>query len=481
MKSLSDKMYCFRRICLILGICALSACSVGPDFTHPTTPTPASYTSSKDTPLTGAQRIMLGNKVAGDWWTLFKSPTLNQTIKLAMANNYDVAAAKATLTQAQEEVSAALGALWPQISLDATAGGQKYGAALFGPTNITIPSFAYYIVGPSLTFPLDVFGKQRRTVEAQKALAEYQWHELNSAYLSLSASVTTQALNLAAIKTQIATVKRIIAEDQRNAALVETAYKIGSVNRVDVLSAQSQLAADQTLLPPLLQQASIARHALSVLVGKAPADWQPPEFTLGQFTLPRQLPVSLPSALVRQRPDILAAEAQLHAASAAIGIATANEYPNLTLNGTLTQQALTPANLFKPNMTAWNPTANIVQPIFSGGSLRAQRRAAEATYQAALATYQQTVLKAFGQVADTLQALAHDAQTLAAEQRALKTAAESLRLARLSYKEGDTGLLQLLDAQRLYSQAQFGVNQAIAQRYFDTILLFLNLGGTRIS
>src|SRR5258708_5787976 len=263
-----------------------------------------------------------------------------------------------------------------------------------------IPPFVYYTVGPTVSFPLDLFGGQRRTVEERAALAEYRVNELNAAYLTLSANVTAQALASASARAQISVLRGIVANDARNAELVETAVRFGSDTRTQLLAAQSQLASDRTLLPDVQQQDSTARHALALLVGKAPADWSPPDFALAVFPLRDEIPASLPSELVHDRPDIRAAEAQLHAASADIGVATANLYPKIDLTGTLTQQALTPGGLFNTVASAWGVAGNIVQPLFNGGPLRREPRAGIHRCNQALATYRPTNLARFGHAAD---------------------------------------------------------------------------------
>jgi NodT family efflux transporter outer membrane factor (OMF) lipoprotein len=456
----------------------LGACMVGPDFKTPETQAAPTYAASGDTPLPADQQLALGKKIEGDWWAAFRSPALDAVIKQALADNQNIAAAKARVAAAQESVKSAGGALLPQVSVGGTMGYQKYGAALFGPAELTIPPFVYYTVGPTVSFPLDLFGGQRRTVEEKAALAEYRAHELNAAYLTLSANVTAQALASASARAQIAVLRGIVANDARNAELVETAVRFGSDTRTQLLAAQSQLASDRTLLPDVQQQQSTARHALALLVGKAPADWSPPDFALDDFTLPAEIPASLPSELVHDRPDIRAAEAQLHAASADIGVATANLYPKIDLTGTLTQQALTPGGLFNTVASAWGVAGNIVQPLFNGGQLSAERRAAIDRYSEALATYRQTILTAFGQVADRLQALANDAEEIRAQNTAAQAASASLELARTSFSFGNSGVLEVIDAQRRLSQAQLGYSRAKAQRLIDTAQLFLALGGT---
>jgi NodT family efflux transporter outer membrane factor (OMF) lipoprotein len=455
----------------------LSACTVGPDFLEPPAPATRNFTTGGDQIKTEDQHVVPGQKVSAEWWKAFQSPQLDDVMQKALDGNNTLAGAKATLAQAQEQINAAAGSLWPQLSFGGTVGRQKYGKSLFGPSDITIPPFTYYTVGPQVSYLLDLAGGERRGVEQDEALAQFQSYETDAVRLSLTGNVVAQALGIASAKAQIAAIQQIIADDRRNVDLVEKARAAGSGTLTDVLSAQSQLAADQTLLPPMEQQLSVATHALSILTGKAPADWQPPDFTFAQLHLPSELPLSLPSELVRERPDIMAAEAQLHAASAAIGVATANLYPSINLSANVTQQMLTPGNLFNPAANAWALMAGLTAPIFSGGTLEAEKRGAEDAWQAALANYQQTVLQSFGQVADVLKALEHDGQQIKAQQYALKTAQSSLKLARTSYKEGNIGILQVLDAERDYNEAQLAMARVQAQRYQDTALLYLALGG----
>jgi NodT family efflux transporter outer membrane factor (OMF) lipoprotein len=459
---------------------ALCACTLGPDFVRPEIAAAPTYAAKGDAPPPPDQHVSLGANLKDDWWAGFRSPRLDSVIRQAIADNHDIASAKARVAQAQEAVNAAQGALFPQVSLGATVGRQKYGAALFGPADFTIPPFTYYSVGPSVSFPLDIFGGQKRTVEEQAAYTEYQGYELDAAYLSLTANVAAQALTVAAADAQIIALDGVIEDDDQNVQLVERALGIGSATRTQLLAAQSQLATDRTLLPSLRQQESTARHALAILVGKAPADWTPPDFTLDDFTLPAEIPASLPSELLHRRPTILAAEAQLHVASAAIGVATANLYPKIDLTGTFTQQALTPGGLFNGAAAAWNIAANLTQPLFDGGQLSAQRRAAVNGYQASLASYQQVVLTAFGEVGDSLQSLANDADQLRAESEAERAAADALDLARRSFAVGNSGILDVIDAQRRLAQARLGLSRARAQRLVDTAQLFVALGGTPV-
>ncbi len=465
----------------LLSALLVSACTVGPDFQTPAPPAITSYAAKGDAGPPDDQRVALGQRIEGDWWAGFKSPALDGVIKQALSGNQDVEAARQRMAEAEEQVNAAEGALLPQVSLGGSAAYQKYGRSLFGPLNFTIPPFVAYVVGPTVSFPLDLFGGEKRTVEERKALLEYQGFELDAAYQSLTAHVAAEALALAAARAQIVTLNGIIADDERNVGLVQSAMTAGSGTRVQLVSAQSQQAEDRALLPDLNQQEAVARHALAILVGKAPAEWNAPDFNLGDFTLPAELPVSLPSELVHRRPDIRAAESQLHAASAAIGVATANLYPNINLTATVTQQALTPGGLFNSIANAYALAANISQPIFNGGRLSAERRAAIDNYKAALAIYRQTILIAFGDVGDRLQALTNDADRVRAETAAADTAAQALDLARRSYAAGNSGILDVIDAQRRNAQAQLGLARASAQRLMDTAQLYLALGGSPVT
>jgi NodT family efflux transporter outer membrane factor (OMF) lipoprotein len=272
-------------------------------------------------------------------------------------------------------------------------------------------------------------------------------------------------------------VDEILAADRENAALVAKERQVGEAPDPDVVLARSQVAADETLRPGLEQQLSVARHTLAVLVGQSPGDWSPPDFDLTGLTAPSRVPVSLPSQLVHQRPDILAAEARLHAASAQIGIATARLYPDITLSAGASASSLNGGVLFSQNGLVWSIAAGLTQPVFDAGLRRAERRAALDAFRASAADYRRTVLEAFGQVANLLQALDHDADLLATQQRSLELATASVRLQRINYGRGGIGLLPLLDAQRQYQRARLGYLQAQAQRYQDTAQLLVAMGG----
>lgn len=455
----------------------LCACTVGPDFVPPNAETGPTYTSPDDATLPGGQHLALDKPVDHSWWKQLQSPALNGLMDAALADNRHVAAARARVAQAQEATAAAQGALLPSVSLGVQIGEQNTIIGQRTPLKVTLPAFTYYAVSPTGTYALDVFGGNKRAAEQAAALAEYQNYELNAATLSLAGNVAAQALRNASARAQIANIEGVIADDQRNVDLVQSAIDAGSATRTQLLSVQSQLASDRTLLPDFRQQEAISRHALAILVGKAPGGWTAPKFALGDFSLPSEVPASLPSELIHQRPDILAAESQLHAASAAIGVATAKLYPQITLSADTVLEALSPEALFTGPTNSWAIASGLTAPIFDGGILRANQRGAVDAYRAALADYQDIVLSAFREIADDLQALVNDAGRVSAEKDAAQTAASALDLARRSFEAGNSGVLDVIDAERRLAEAQLGLSRADAQRLLDTVQLYVAVGG----
>lgn len=451
---------------------SLSACSVGPDFARPAPSLSQHYDTQAETRLgrNGAeQHVELGGNAKGDWWSAFQSARLDQVMRRAIDGNLQLVAADATLRQAAASVSAAEGALYPQVDVAAQAGREKtHNAAEPVVSN-------FYGVGPRVAFDLDVFGANKRQVEQQQAFTALQQHRYEAAYLTLTGNVTRQALLLASARAQMQAVDRLLANDSQNLDLVRKAHLYGSATQIDMALAETRLAQDRTLLPGLLQQRDAARHALSILAGKGPADWVPPDFDLDEFFLPAALQLSLPSAMAQQRPDILQAEAELHMASAAVGVATANLYPRITLSASLAQAAAG-----NGGAALWGFAAGLTAPIFNGGTLQAGRQAAVDGYQAALARYQQTVIQSFGQVADTLQAINHGAEQNQAQEQALQAAQTSLSLNQQAYRQGANSILPVLEAQRAYEQALLGQIRVKTARYLDTVQLFIALGGNSV-
>lgn len=454
-------------LCVAAMSLLLSGCMVGPDFQRPAAPSAQHYDAQAEQALDGstdAPHVVFSRKSEGEWWSTLGSAKLDELMRKAMAGNLDLQAADATIAQANEAVAAAAGGLSPQLGLGTQAGRQR------ASSGSGVGSSNFYAVGPQVSFDFDLFGGTRRKIEQRTALAELEQHRFDAAYLTVTGDVAREAILLASARAQMDAVQKLIADDQQNLALVRKAHDYGSATQVDIALATTQLAQDETLLPPLAQQRDVARHALSILVGKSPGEWSAPDFDLADFSLPEQLPLSLPSELARERPDILAAEAQLHAASAEIGVATADLYPHLSLSASLTQAG--------PGVgTLWGLAAGLTGPLFDGGTRQANRRGSMDGYQASLAGYRQTVITSLGQVADVLQAIHHDSDEYAAQQRALNAAQASLELNQQGYRVGEIGVLQVLDAQRGYQRALIGQIQAGTARHLDVVQLSIALGG----
>jgi len=467
------------RTALLASTAVVAGCAVGPDFERPAAPKTAAYTPAPlaEMPAAGGatrQRVSYGKEVATDWWKNFGSPELDDVVALAIENSPTLESSRQTLAAAREQITVATAPLFPSADLTADASRSRSRGTSTRPGATYANSFS---VGPLVSYNLDIWGATRRSIEQSSALAEFQRYQLGVAYLTLTGSAVTQAITIALQRAQIDLVNELIKLDRENLDLTRASYEGGRSARTDVLAAESQLTADQTLLPPLNQSLAVARHALSVLAGHAPADWTPPDFDLDKLSVPEELPVHLPSELVHQRPDILAAEATLHASSAAIGIATANLFPNLQLTASWSRTGPNPAALFDSTSTIWSIAAGLTQPLFHGGELLATRRAAVDTFRADLADYRDTVVVAFGQVADVLRALEHDAQFLEAERTAMDAAQASADLIQESYRVGQASLLQVLDARRLWFQAQLGFVRATASRLLDTVQLYQAMGG----
>ncbi|MGB6451880.1 MAG: efflux transporter outer membrane subunit [Steroidobacteraceae bacterium] len=472
-----------RAAALAAAALTLASCAVGPDFHQPKPPDTQEYLHSRAQPAQGAQaaqaeardvqHIAVGAQIAGDWWQLFHSPALDEVVREAITDSPTLAAANSTLAEAREEVVVTQAGLLPRLSANADAqhsGEGGAGALDGGSSNL-------YSVGLSASYSVDVFGGTRRAVEQQRALAAMQRDQLAAAYLTLTGEVVNEALTIVSTRLQISTTEELIASDRKNLALTQREFDVGVATRADVLTADSQLAADLTQLPTLRKQLDQAYDALAVLAGRTPAEWKTYAFDIREFTLPRQIPLSLPSELVHQRPDILAAEAQLHAASAAVGVAVAQEYPDITLSASLTRSALQAAGLFHQFDTLWSAGGALAEPIFEGGALRAQVRAARDAFKAQASTYRSVVLSALGQVADDLWALQYDAELLTVDRHSVDVASEALRLQQTSYQVGTTNVINLIDAERTYAQARLGFATAQVQQFEDTAGLLVAIGG----
>jgi NodT family efflux transporter outer membrane factor (OMF) lipoprotein len=469
---------------MTIGI--LAGCMMGPDFHRPLPPDTKEYTETELAPETAsvygtagaAQRFMTGMDIPAQWWTLFQCKPLDQLVRQALADNPTMAAAQAALRQAGENRQAQVGALFPSLDAGFSANRNKFTGASFGQPNAPGGTFTLYNASVSVSYTLDLFGATRRGLEELQAQVDYKRYLLEGSYLTLTANIVTSAVKEAALRAQITATEEILKAEEEQLSLVEQQFELGAVGRPDVLAQKAQLAQTRTTLPPLEKELAQTRHLLAVLAGRPPgAAGQLPRFELADFQLPGELPVSLPSSLVSQRPDIRAAEELLHSACALIGVATANLFPKLTITGNYGTESTLLDGLFSGGTSIWGIGAGLLQPIFRGGELTARRRAALAAYDQAEAQYRETVLQAFQNVADVLRALEKDADALKAQSDAESAAAESLALTRKQFELGAAGYLTLLNAERQYQQARLTIAQARGARFADTAALFQSLGG----
>jgi NodT family efflux transporter outer membrane factor (OMF) lipoprotein len=368
------------------------------------------------------------------------------------------------------------GSLLPRVDAQLNATREQFNGITFGEPQLT-EGTNLYNSSVSVSYALDLWGVARRGVEAARSRVDYQRYQLQAAWLALTANIVTAAVKEASLRAQIEATEEISNEESSQLTVLQRQFELGGIGRTDVLTQQTLLAQTRASLPPLQQQLDQTQHQLAVLSGSPPGDPTLPEFKLFMFSLPQTLPVSVPSALVKQRPDILAADATLHEASAQVGVETANMYPQLTLSASYGTQSLTPADLFSAGSTVWSIGSGVLQPIFHGGQLLSQKRAAVAAFEEANARYRQTVLLAFQNVADTLRALDHDASGLRAEAEAGQSASDALDMARGQFKLGGISYLSLLVTQRQYQQTVVDLAQAQAARFADTAALFQALGG----
>jgi len=467
----------------------LAGCMVGPDFHSPASPKTNTYTGSPLPAKTVGTKtasdgeksqhfyLVSGQEIPAAWWSLYHSDALNALICIGLANSPNLAAAQASLRQAEETFNAQIGtSLYPSVGVQLTGERQRLSSAGFG-GDFASTTFNTYNASVNVSYTLDFFGAARRQIESLGAQIDYQNFLLEASYLTLTSNIVTTAVTIASLKAQIQATQQIIQSETDQLAIVKKQFNLGGASGSDVYSQETQLGQTRASLPPLEQSLAQNLHALSVLVGALPNENKYPELTLSQLHLPKNLPVSLPSSLVRQRPDIRASEALLHAASAQVGVATANLYPQITLTGAYGYENQTIANIFTAHNIAWNYGASLLQPIFNGGALRAKKRAAVAGLEQAAAQYRQTVLQAFQNVADTLRALQNDAKALKAEKEAEIAAKKTLTMTQEQFKLGGVSFLSLLIAQRQYQQTRIDLIKAQAARYADTAALFQALGG----
>jgi NodT family efflux transporter outer membrane factor (OMF) lipoprotein len=468
-----------------LGSLFLAACAVGPDFKKPAAPDVSGYTSGplattvSTAGVSGGetQRFVQGGDISADWWTMFHSAPLNELIEHSLTNNPDLKAAQAALSAAREEVLAQRGVYYPSVSAGFSASRQRESGQLAPTPNANLFLFNLFTPEVSVSYVPDVFGLNRRTVESLQAQSEAVRFQMIATYNTLTANVVVTAIQQGSVQLQIEATHELIDINTHILEILRYQLAKGYASGLEVAAQESQLAQVEATLPPLLKQAAQLRDLMATLAGEFPSRAPAGTFELTSLQLPQDLPVSLPADLVAQRPDVRQAEANLHDASAKIGIAVANRLPNITLTATTGSTALAIDQLFTTGTGFWSVGADLTAPIFQGGTLLHQERAARAAYTQAAAQYRSTVLTACQNVADTLAALAEDADGLKAAATAAAAAKTTLDLAQRQWQDGYAGYLALLSAEQAYQQARISLVQAQASRYADTAALFQALGG----
>lgn len=478
-----------RRARLVYCIAALlltSGCIVGPKFNKPASPAGAGYTPAPFPPETSstsnvaggeAQRFVGGQDIAGDWWTVFHSQPLTDLIEQSLRANPNLKAAQAALAVARENALAQKGAYYPGVATGFSASRQKTSNVIAPIPNSNAFNFSLYTPDVNVSYVPDVFGLNRRTVESLTAQEQQARFALAAAHITLSSNVAAAAIQEASLRAQIDATRELITINTNMLEVLRNQFARGYASRLDVAAQESQLAQVTATLPPLLKQLAQQRDLLAALSGGFPNQDVPEKFEFSGLQLPRDLPVSLPSQLVEQRPDVRQAEENLHSASAQIGVAKANRLPAFTLTADTGSMALLFGQIFQTGNGFRALAAGITQPVFDGGTLLHRERAARAAYAQADEQYRATVLTAFQNVADTLNALQQDADALKATAAAKDAAATTLDLAKKQYQAGYANYLSLLNAEQTYQQAVINLAQAQANRYADTAALFQALGG----
>lgn len=474
-----------------LGSMAISAvllleagCVVGPNFKTPAapqvptyTPTPPAETASiPKIPGGEAQTFVQARDIPGDWWTAFHSRPLNDLIERALKANPDLKSAQAALLVARENTLAQRGYFYPTVSAGFSATNARTSAQVSPNTFSGVLSYTLYTPQVSVSYFPDVFGLNKRTVESLKAQEEQARFALVATHITLSSNIAAAAIQEASLRGQIEATNELISINKQILEILRSQYGKGYASELDVAAQEAQLAQITATLPPLLKQLAQQRDQLAVLSGAFPNQELPESFTLSSLQLPRELPLTLPSQLVEQRPDVRQAEENLHAASALIGVARANRLPSFPLTADAGSAALA-FTRFLTSGGFWDLGAGVTQPVFDGKTLLHRERAARAAYTQADEQYRSTVLTAFQNVADTLHAIKQDAEGLKAASAATDAAAVTLQLTKKQLDAGYTNYLALLAAEQSYQQAVLNLVQAQSNRYGDTAALFQALGG----
>ena len=472
-----------RCLPLSLLFIALAGCTLGPDFVRPEVAADAGYsthnlttTARADIDAGGAaQRLIAGMDIPGQWWTVFRSPELNALVEEALRANPDISAAQAALRQANEQVYVDQASLFPVLNGNLSKTRQKVSGTTSG--TASSPILTLSSASLSVSYAPDVFGGTRRQIESSTAQAEYQRFQLEATYLTLSTNVVNTAVSLASLRDQIAATGQIIQLQSDQLDLLQAQRRLGAIADTDVLTQQTALAQTRATLAPLQKQLAQTRNQLMAYLGRFPNQDKGERFNLASLHLPQELPVSLPSAIVEQRPDVRSAQAQLHEASANIGVAVANQLPQFSITGSLGSTVASGSTLFSAGSGVWSLAGAIAQPLFDAGALEHRKRAALAAYDQSAAQYRGTVLAAFQDVANVLRALEADAEALKQQVAAEQSAQASLALVQAQYRLGAVAYINLLTAQQTYQNTVLTRVQAQAVRYSDTAALFQALGG----
>jgi len=462
----------------------LLGCTVGPDYQSAPPPAVGRFTetalpektAASAVPGGTAQRFVPGQDIPGDWWTAFHAPKIDALVAQALAANPDLAAAQATLREAHQNMSAEQGALFPKVTGTVSAQRQRESLAAVGSGTGT-NTFSVTSGALNVSYTLDAFGGVRRQIEQLGAQVEYARYERDATELTLAANVVATAIRIAALQAQLDATQAIIRSETEALDLTQKRFALGGVSRVDVLQQQALRDAEQATLPGLKKQLTQQRNQLAIYLGHRPSDATLPTLSLAELTLPADLPVSLPSKLVEQRPDIQAYAALVHAASAGVGVATANMLPQISLTGSYGRSGNSAQTAFTPDGIVWSLASGLTQPIFDAGTLRAKRNAAQEAFAVAAAQYSSTVNIAFQNVADSLVAIERDAETLQATEQSEQTATASLTLAQMQYRAGAAPYLNVLTAEQSAQTARLALVSAQAARFTDTVALFQALGG----
>jgi NodT family efflux transporter outer membrane factor (OMF) lipoprotein len=476
---------CIAASALLFALLLTTGCVVGPNFKKPAAPdvtgyTPAPMTTTSNTPnVPGgkAQHLVDGQDIPGEWWTLFHSKALNDLIERSLKANPDIKAAQAALIVARENMLAQRGAYYPSVSAGFSALRAKSSADVSPVTNTSSLNYSFYTPEVSVSYVPDVFGLNRRTVESLKAQEQQLRFALAATHITLSANVAGGAIQEASLRGQVEATRELITINTDMLKILREQYHRGYADELDVAAQESQLAQVEATLPPLLKQLAQQRDQLAALAGGFPNQDLAEKFELASLQLPQELPLSLPSQLVEQRPDVRQAEENLHSASALIGVARANRLPSFSITADAGSMAVVLTHLASGSNGFWDVGAGVTQPIFEGGTLLHRERAARAAYTEADEQYRSTVLTAFQNVADTLNALQQDADALKAAAAARDAAGITLDLTKKQLDSGYANYLALLSAEQTYQQALINLVQAQANRYADTAALFQALGG----